>query len=271
MAEYFLAPSLVALRNSINKEFPKRDISSDGWIGNAAHQATQSEHNPCWTCSGYQYGIVRATDTDVDDNDAGRDLRKEILNSAIGHPAVWYVISNGIIYSVTHNWAALKYTGSNAHTKHVHISIRKTEAAARDTSLVLKNRSLPPTTKPGSDPLGLGDNVLSLWCIDRILKAQSVSGECFGDGRRIMAISRILGNPAARQLEMDWYAARSSEALARQRNDQPAVGAHLRHQAALAKSAIQVIQMAGHLTPDGVVGLKTQAFLKGRGYTFKKS
>lgn len=138
MAEYFLAPSLVALRNSIDKAFPKRDKSSDGWIGDASHAARTSEHNPCWSCTGYQYGIVRATDTDIDDNDPGRDLRRELLAATIGHPAVWYVISNGIIYSRTYNWAARKYNGPNQHTKHVHVSINKNESSAKDLTLKLK-------------------------------------------------------------------------------------------------------------------------------------
>lgn len=138
MTEWFVAPSLNALLASINKEFPRRDKSSDGSIGDASHAARQSEHNPCWTCIGYQYGIVRARDFDIDDGDAGRDLRREILASCIGHPAVWYVISNGIIYSRTYNWAARKYTGPNGHFHHVHVSINKNERSAKDLTLKLK-------------------------------------------------------------------------------------------------------------------------------------
>lgn len=273
--DYFLADSLKALRASIDREFPKRDKSSDGWIGDASHAARVSEHNPCWTCTGYQHGIVRATDTDVDDNDAGRDLRREILNSAIGHPAVWYVISNGIIYSRTYGWKALKYNGTNGHFKHVHISILKTEKAARDTSLVLKSRSLPPKQplpsggSPSADPLGSGDSVLSLWCIERHQGAGAVSGECFGDARRIMAVARILGGAKDRENEVTWYSARHSESLARQRYDMPAVGAHLRHQAAVFNDAIKSIQRAGHLTPDAIVGPKTKKYLSSFGYTWK--
>lgn len=157
MAEYFLAPSLVALRNSINTEFPHRDKSSDGWIGDASHAARQSEHNPCWTCTGYQYGIVRATDTDIDDGDPGRDLRRELLAATIGHPAVWYVISNGIIYSRTYGWAARKYNGPNGHFHHVHVSINKNEKSAKDLTLKLKalvkpggGTALPPATDTGN-------------------------------------------------------------------------------------------------------------------------
>jgi hypothetical protein len=123
MSEFFLAPALVKLRDEINAEFPKRDKGSDGWIGDSSHAARVSDHNPCWTCAGRYRGIVRAIDVDVDDNDPKRDLRREVLNATIGDPRVWYVISNGIIYSRTFGWAARKYTGSNSHFMHVHISL----------------------------------------------------------------------------------------------------------------------------------------------------
>lgn len=135
---WFLAPSLVGFINSVDRQFPNRDHSSDGSIGDAAHAARASDHNPCWTCTGYSHGIVRAIDVDIDGNLPGRNLREEILYSAIRHPAVWYVISNGKIYSRTYDWVANDYTGPNPHEHHVHISIVRTEAAARDTSFILR-------------------------------------------------------------------------------------------------------------------------------------
>lgn len=135
---YFLAPSLVAFRGSIDVEFPYRDRASDGWIGDAAHASRVSDHNPDWSVTGYMHGIVRAIDVDIDDGDPSRDLREEILNSAIGHPAVWYVISNGKIYSRTYGWKANDYTGTNGHFHHVHISINHDLGSARNTTLLLK-------------------------------------------------------------------------------------------------------------------------------------
>ena len=123
MSSYFLAPALVVLRDQINRDYPKRDKSSDGWIGDTSHAARPSDHNPDWKASGKYRGIVRALDIDVDGNRPGVDLRREILNMTIGDPRVWYVISNGIIYSRTYGWKALKYTGPNGHFKHVHVSL----------------------------------------------------------------------------------------------------------------------------------------------------
>lgn len=127
----YLAPSLARLRASIDAAFPHRDSSSDGWVGDVAHSARTSEHNPD------SKGCVHALDVDIDDNDAGRDLRKELLAATIGQRAVWYVISNGVIWSRTYNWRPREYVGPNKHFHHVHISIRLAADAESDTTLVL--------------------------------------------------------------------------------------------------------------------------------------
>lgn len=126
---YYLAQSLVALRNEVNARWPLRDKASDGWIGDASHSARKSSHNPDYANG----GVVRGLDIDVDDNDPSSNLRAEVLKAVIGDSRVWYVISNGIIYSRTHNWAARRYTGSNPHTKHVHISLREVRSAWTNT------------------------------------------------------------------------------------------------------------------------------------------
>lgn len=123
MADYFLAPALVALRDETNKAYPKRDKTSDGWIGDASHAARVSDHNPCWVCAGRSAGIVRAIDIDVTpDGEPLLDLRDAVLRATIGDPRVWYVITDGKIYSRTHGWQARVYTG-NPHAGHVHVSL----------------------------------------------------------------------------------------------------------------------------------------------------
>lgn len=120
MSNYYLAPSLVKLRSEINKHFPNRDSTSDGWIGDTSHQARPSDHNPDWAHG----GVVRAIDVDIDDGDTGRDLRLMLIREAKRDPRTYYVISNGYIYSRTYGFAKRKYTGSNGHFSHVHLSIR---------------------------------------------------------------------------------------------------------------------------------------------------
>lgn len=120
MSEYFLAPALVQLRDEVNTKFPNRDKSSDGWIGDTSHAARPSDHNPDWDDD----GIVRAIDIDISpDGRPDLDLRSQILKVTIGDPRVWYVISNGKIYSRTYGFSPRAYTGSNPHNLHVHISL----------------------------------------------------------------------------------------------------------------------------------------------------
>lgn len=122
---YFLAPALVRLRDEVNDQFPRRDKASDGWIGDPSHAARKSDHNPDWDAGGRFYGIVRALDIDISpDGDPDEDLRRQLLNVVVGDPRVWYVISNGIIYSRTYGFRAMRYTGSNGHYAHVHVSLR---------------------------------------------------------------------------------------------------------------------------------------------------
>lgn len=121
---YFLAPALVQLRSECDKMFPRRDKASDGWIGDASHAARPSDHNPCYYCKGKFYEIVRAIDIDISpDGRADKDLRAEIVKAAVSDPRTYYVISNGIIYSRTYDFAARRYTGSNPHFAHVHVSL----------------------------------------------------------------------------------------------------------------------------------------------------
>lgn len=150
MSEYFLAASLRRLRYEIDKAFPTRDHASDGWIGDPSHAARASDHNPDWGAPGGRRGVVRAIDTDNDDRNPGRELRQEILSAAIGDPRVYYVISNSVIYSVSYNWAARRYTGSNPHSQHVHVSIRSTHYAETNTSPWFEQRKTL-TTVPAVD------------------------------------------------------------------------------------------------------------------------
>ena len=128
---YYLVSSLVQLRDEVNERFPGRDKSSDGWIGDASHQARPSSHNPDWSHG----GAVRAID--IDNNGGSFEktpLQQQVLKAAIGDPRVWYVISNGIIYSRTYGWRANRYTGSSPHDHHVHVSVTEEVARWNDRS-----------------------------------------------------------------------------------------------------------------------------------------
>lgn len=51
-----LANSLTRLRDQVNAAFPNRNKASDGWIGDASHAASASDHNP------NSQGVVSALD-----------------------------------------------------------------------------------------------------------------------------------------------------------------------------------------------------------------
>lgn len=133
---YFLAPSLVGLRSETNQRWPKRDKASDGWIGDTAHNARVSDHNPDYADG----GIVRAIDVDKD----GISVT-DFLNAVIYDSRTSYCIYNRRIWGGT-RWR--KYEGANAHTKHVHVSIKHSNAAQKSGSWGLAKGSTKPTGNP---------------------------------------------------------------------------------------------------------------------------
>lgn len=135
MTNWFLAPSLVALRNEMNARYPKRDKASDGAVGDTSHAARKSSHNPLWSAPGKWSGVVRAID--VDNNGRPGERTKvvaDMLAAAIGDPRVWYVIWNQQIWSRTYGWKPRPYGGANPHDKHVHVSLLEEQHAWADTS-----------------------------------------------------------------------------------------------------------------------------------------
>lgn len=111
------APACVAALRDANAAWPARSRRSDGIMGDAAHQARPSDHN-----------LGNAVDI-THDPASGAD-GELIASMAIQDARTTYVIWNREIYSrarAAEGWR--KYTGSNPHTHHVHISVR---ADARD-------------------------------------------------------------------------------------------------------------------------------------------
>lgn len=136
MTSWFLAPSLVGLRDEINRRWPGRDKSSDGAVGDTSHAARKSSHNPLWSAPGKWSGVVRAIDVDSNGRPGVRTpIVDALLGATIGDPRVWYVIWNRTIWSRTTDWKPKPYTGSNPHDHHVHVSLMETTKAWADTSV----------------------------------------------------------------------------------------------------------------------------------------
>jgi hypothetical protein len=110
------AKSLVVLRDQYNAKYPKRGKASDGMLGDEAHAARQSDHNPD------KNGVVRALDI-THDPEHGLDISAEahrLVDS--GDPRIYYVIANGRIWG----WPKKQwydYDGTDKHFNHMHISV----------------------------------------------------------------------------------------------------------------------------------------------------
>ena len=107
---------LQALRDATAR-WPNRDRSSDGIMGDTAHQQRHSDHN-----DGNAFDLTHDPAHGVDCG----VLSRLVINDN----RVTYVISNRQIYNrarVAEGWRP--YTGLNPHNRHMHVSIR---AASRD-------------------------------------------------------------------------------------------------------------------------------------------
>lgn len=117
------ARSLDVLLAEVNAHAPKRSKVSDGGLGDQAHAARTSDHNPnaagVWTARDFTHDPTHGLDCN--------DLARRLVATFGKHPAMKsgsYVIWNGRIYSYnrrTEGWRT--YTGANQHTKHLHLSV----------------------------------------------------------------------------------------------------------------------------------------------------
>lgn len=130
MASWHLAPSLAKLRDEVDERWPRRSRASDGTIGDAAHSARTSQHNPN---DDPRDSIPNGAVTAIDITSTNTALRDAVLKAAIGNPRVWYVINRGKIWSRTYNWRERDYDG-NPHTNHIHISLEQNGKAYSDVS-----------------------------------------------------------------------------------------------------------------------------------------
>lgn len=117
------AKSLIQLRDQINRLAPTRSKASDGTIGDASHQSTDSDHNPWVQDSGV--GVVTAIDITHDPGDGCdcEQIVQALFNSR--DVRIKYIIWNRrIVSSTVQPWLWRRYTGSNPHTKHFHLSVK---------------------------------------------------------------------------------------------------------------------------------------------------
>lgn len=139
-----VANSLLKLRDEIDAAYPRRTKGADGTIGDAAHQAegSDSDHNP-WVKDSSGVGVVRALDVTHDpahgcDTYAIADRMRQARDKRLANGG--YIISNRRITGPNHanadgTWRWDRYTGSDPHTGHMHVSVSKTQALYDGTTV----------------------------------------------------------------------------------------------------------------------------------------
>jgi hypothetical protein len=162
MANWDLTEGLKNLRAQVNTRFPKRDKKSDGTIGDAAHQAETSSHNPDDTKG--------ARPEWNDDADANAEVRAWDMDSDLGEPGVSaqnvvdhlrkvpnlssvlrYMIYNRKIYRASNGWKAEAYDGASAHTEHIHFTGAYTQAADSNTKFNYRLNEINPPKQEEDD------------------------------------------------------------------------------------------------------------------------
>lgn len=143
MAGWILVPCLVSLRTEFNQLSPTRDKTSDGSIGDLAHQQEPSDHNPDETGNtptkdADHINEVHAIDVDRDLRRSGWTMEKCLEIIVTRHRSgrddrLQNIIYNRRIWSRSWGWTARAYTGASAHTEHAHFSARYTTPQENDT------------------------------------------------------------------------------------------------------------------------------------------
>ena len=183
---YRLAASLAVLRDEVNRRWPDRDKSSDGWIGDAAHATRDSDHNP-WVIDSNGVGVVRALDIDAgegDNHEVGLWIAAHVCAlAAAGFAPLQhggYVISAGRIASPTSGWRWRAYTGPNGHYGHTHISVstKQTEYDSASSWRVADTSSPVRVLRLATPPME-GDDVRQ---VQRVLAAWYRLPATFVDG-----------------------------------------------------------------------------------------
>jgi hypothetical protein len=156
MANWDLTKGLQNLRAQVNAAFPDRDKTSDGTIGDAAHQAGTSSHNPDdspgnkgkpeWNGDLDANAEVRAWDMDSDLR-ASPATAQQVVDHIRGLPGVSavlrYMIYNRKIYRAANGWKVESYDGPSPHTEHIHFSGQFTQAADNNTSFDYRLEEIP--------------------------------------------------------------------------------------------------------------------------------
>lgn len=149
-----VARSLEVLRDQINAAYPQRNKASDGTIGDAAHAASVSDHNPD------AGAVVRALDI-THDPAHGCDIdRLTDALAASRDPRISYLIANRLITGPEYGWAWTTYYGDDPHANHFHLSV-VADGRADDT----RPWSIGAGAPGGDDMSARASAVIEAWSV----------------------------------------------------------------------------------------------------------
>lgn len=139
---WYEVPCGLQLMKELNQIAPMRDHSSDGTIGDAAHQAGKSDHNPD------AEGAVRAVDLDngpavgingitvsLEADEPGLTM-ETIVQFILGRcragleKRITYIIYYKRIWAQDNGWRQETYNGSSLHEEHAHFSFSHSDVLA---------------------------------------------------------------------------------------------------------------------------------------------
>lgn len=115
------AHSITRLEKDLRAKYPKW-AGNAGIVGDVSHYSSYSDHNPVGRYNGPKYGTkdcVHAIDILID----GIDVQ-HVMNVFKNDPRVLLYIHKGGIYSRVRGFRYKKYTGSDPHNSHIHLSLR---------------------------------------------------------------------------------------------------------------------------------------------------
>ena len=199
---WHLAPSLVQLRAEITAGWPGRSTVSDGSIGDPAHSARVSDHNPDAD------GWVRAVDVTQWDPHTPNDPSDDVAQALAEHlrsqrdPRIKYVIWRGRMFSsyataTRAAWAWGPYSGPNGHFHHVHVSVVAGPAGLDARSWSIHHQEHDTMTPEQEAKLDRAIAALAR-LEQRLTRTEALAGAARGEaaaaGLRAQAIQETLAN-----------------------------------------------------------------------------
>lgn len=173
-----VAPAAKAALSEATRRWPDRDRSHDGTIGDTAHSARKSDHNPD------AGGWVMAFDLSHDPAQ-GCDAHA-LVRAAVARrdPRIKYAISQGRIWAANRageGWRV--YGGANKHDKHAHVSIARDHRD--DTSpWWVALPAVRPAPTPEDEPMTPEDRAWMTKLVDDrlriLLRAETADGKPTG-------------------------------------------------------------------------------------------